>query len=1280
MKHTRQILIALVVVMTLLMTLAVIPASAATTEETITVYFKNDWNWSKVSCHYWGGSSESTWPGVEMTDTGDTSGAYHVFSAEIPADTTGIVFNGIAGGANQKTRNITTNIADGSAWTISWDETNDDADGNVQVDDAVYIESLSYDDPNAGTFYSIAGTSLLCGANWDPTNTATDMTLNADGLYEITLESVPAGDHEFKVVKNHAWAESWGVNGGNYTLTTTAVCDITIKFNADTKAITVTTVETGEVIDISQNKYTVVGGHKTDGQSVGKLGTWWDPTNTDNDMVYDEETKTFVKVYEEWPEGEYQLKVVKDHKWGIEFGGDGENGNYDFEVTVEGSTVTVTFDGTSVKVAIEAPHVHDHTTPATCTENSICSCGYENPNTALGHDHEACTHVLVKANNLAGWNKVYCYYWKDTVNNGWPGEEMTLGDDGNYYFYLPEGTSNVIFTNGDKNDTIKTGDLLVEAGKTHDINVSISGSMNNWTPAVMEFANGVTTIKFTLAAGTYEFKIINGVVWLGNSETISDKTDASGVEMISGDSVGNCKLVAKGGIYTFIFNANTKNLIVEWECTHSDVDTDDNHDCDICDAKDVTSHSYTASVTAPTCTDEGYTTNTCNCGHSYPSDEVAATGHSKSTTTVAPTCVAEGYDLTTCANCPLEETSNFVSATGNHTYVDFACSVCSAAMPAVESDGGKKVYDFNTEDGFTAIQADAYIALSGKFRLNDGGCYQMYPADEEKGTPASKIQLVVPAHRSVTIEGHSAGYGKLYVKINDEIKEITTGSLTFETSEETKVEITAVNDSNSYIKSITVEIPKIISTDANLTFHEGGTYNDYGIDFSGININNAGRTDNAQVKEGSFTFNVKAGAVVTILSYHDSSLVSYKINGGEEINAEKYYIYAVTDSTITYTPVNNNNYLVSIDIKFHEGLKLVSAVAATCTAGGNEAYYDCDCCEGTLTEKVELDALGHDEISHEAKAPTCSAIGWDAYVTCSRCDYTTYVEKAALGHSWVDATCTAPKTCSVCSMTDGAAAGHSWVDATCTAPKTCSKCSATEGEALGHAWDDGVVTTQPTCAVEGVKTFSCANCDETKTEKVATVAHKYDTYKSICEVCYAANPDFIKSTIVVGETNTVKCNKYNFVGDLGPYEFLTVNISEAGHYKFVGEGLLFTIYTISTETEGADFTAGTGASWKTWVLTEADLQPGTYWIGIVFTGGEGEYTVTVEQSAIVPPHTHNFVEGKCECGESDPNYIPPVEEKPVDPQPEPQPELNFFQKIWQAILAFFQKILGMFKK
>lgn len=52
------------------------------------------------------------------------------------------------------------------------------------------------------------------------------------------------------------------------------------------------------------------------------------------------------------------------------------------------------------------------------------------------------------------------------------------------------------------------------------------------------------------------------------------------------------------------------------------------------------------------------------------------------------------------------------------------------------------------------------------------------------------------------------------------------------------------------------------------------------------------------------------------------------------------------------------------------------------------------------------------------------------------------------GHSWADATCETPKTCTVCGDTEGEALGHSWVDANYQSPKTCSVCGAAEGEAL----------------------------------------------------------------------------------------------------------------------------------------------------------------------------------------------------------------------------------------
>lgn len=53
-------------------------------------------------------------------------------------------------------------------------------------------------------------------------------------------------------------------------------------------------------------------------------------------------------------------------------------------------------------------------------------------------------------------------------------------------------------------------------------------------------------------------------------------------------------------------------------------------------------------------------------------------------------------------------------------------------------------------------------------------------------------------------------------------------------------------------------------------------------------------------------------------------------------------------------------------------------------------------------------------------------------------------------HQWVDATCTTPKTCSICKETEGEPTPHQWVDATCTSPKKCSVCGTTNGKPLGH--------------------------------------------------------------------------------------------------------------------------------------------------------------------------------------------------------------------------------------
>ncbi len=72
--------------------------------------------------------------------------------------------------------------------------------------------------------------------------------------------------------------------------------------------------------------------------------------------------------------------------------------------------------------------------------------------------------------------------------------------------------------------------------------------------------------------------------------------------------------------------------------------------------------------------------------------------------------------------------------------------------------------------------------------------------------------------------------------------------------------------------------------------------------------------------------------------------------------------------------------------------------------------------------------------------------------TCTQCGAT---QGKPLGHHWQDATCTHAKTCPNCGATEGSKGNHTWKDATCTDPKTCTECGKTQGKPIGHDYADG---------------------------------------------------------------------------------------------------------------------------------------------------------------------------------------------------------------------------------
>ena len=81
-------------------------------------------------------------------------------------------------------------------------------------------------------------------------------------------------------------------------------------------------------------------------------------------------------------------------------------------------------------------------------------------------------------------------------------------------------------------------------------------------------------------------------------------------------------------------------------------------------------HSYTAVVTAPTCTEKGYTTHTCSCGDSYVDTYVDALGHAwdNGKVTKPATETETGVKTFTCTRCSETKTEVIPALSHEHSY------------------------------------------------------------------------------------------------------------------------------------------------------------------------------------------------------------------------------------------------------------------------------------------------------------------------------------------------------------------------------------------------------------------------------------------------------------------------------------------------------------------------------------------------------------------------------------------------------------------------------------
>lgn len=143
--------------------------------------------------------------------------------------------------------------------------------------------------------------------------------------------------------------------------------------------------------------------------------------------------------------------------------------------------------------------------------------------------------------------------------------------------------------------------------------------------------------------------------------------------------------------------------------------------------------------------------------------------------------------------------------------------------------------------------------------------------------------------------------------------------------------------------------------------------------------------------------------------------------------------------------------------------------AATCTEKGYSGDIYCKNCETLLEEGKEIAAAGHQHTElKNVKAATCENAGYTGDIYCKDCEQ---IIKAG-----------------------------------------------TETKATGHTWDEGKVTKEATCEEAGEKTYTCKNCNVTKTEEIKATGHIHteirDQKAATC-----------KATGYTGDTYCTDCKK-----------------------------------------------------------------------------------------------------------------------------------------------------------
>ncbi len=417
-------------------------------------------------------------------------------------------------------------------------------------------------------------------------------------------------------------------------------------------------------------------------------------------------------------------------------------------------------------------------------------------------------------------------------------------------------------------------------------------------------------------------------------------------------------------------------------------------------------HSYIATVTAPTCTENGYTTHKCSaCGDTYIDSEVIAKGHTAgadatctkpqlctvcgetlksenghtpgvdATCTTAQICTVCGEELKAalghqivhneatdatctedgfssgsyCVRCDYTEGQHVIPAKGHTVSSEATCttsSVCSVCHAVVAPAKGHTYSEVVTLPTCTEIGYTTYTCTTCGHSYTGNAVAEKGHNPGAAATCTDAQTCTVCSQVLVAAKGHTPGAEAT----------CTQAQVCTVCSQELAPAKGHVTDRNA--TCLDAQICEVCSKELTGA---------YGHSFV-TNITDATCTENGMVVHTCLRCRYEYIESETAAAGHDMTDAS-----------------CTAPSTCLVCGHTQGEALGHTEV-VDEG------VEAQCETEGLSDGSHCSVCGEVIKAQEVIPVLGHDIEHFAAKEPTHTSVGWHAYEACKRCGYTTYVE------------------------------------------------------------------------------------------------------------------------------------------------------------------------------------------------------------------------------------------------------------------------------------------------